>query len=149
MADHDSTSQMYRVVAPTQLKTLGLTCTRWDVSPAAWASGKRFQGFETEQGSASLNLSSVNRRHQSPVPPQHHSCPCTLTPPVTHPPMEATTPHSIPPRCQVFTLWSSSHCCRSSSVSNEIPSLPSSRRPTGEHVAGESTQPQLLSSGHK
>lgn len=43
-------------------------------------------------------------------------------------------------RDAVFTLWSSSHCCRSSSVSNEIPSSPSSRLPKGEHAEDQSAQ---------
>lgn len=41
-------------------------------------------------------------------------------------------------RSVAFTLWSSSHCCRSSSVSNEIPSSPSSRLPEKQRV-GQST----------
>lgn len=70
----------------------------------------------------------------------------SLTPPVTHSPTDGHLPHLVPQRCKDFTLWSSSHCCRSSSVSNEIPSSPSSRLPEG-HVASQSIQPQLIPSG--
>lgn len=105
-------------------------------------------GFGTEPGSASLRLPSANYPDQSPTPLECHSW-RLVSDTSCHPLAYRWPPLLVPRRCKVFTLWSSSHCCRSSSVSNEIPSSPSSRLPEGYVAASQSIQPQLIPSGDR
>lgn len=99
--------------------------------------GKGLQGFRTERSSAFPRLSGFASVSSWPL----YSATC-------HRLTERRPPPLIQSLGDVFlTLWSSSHCCRSSSVSNEIPSSPSSRLPAGEHVAGRCARPQLVPRG--